>query len=146
MLSTLVELMMPVALRLCSSLNAEAYEAEDLTVSLPALYDKVTCTDRPYVAARPRAWQRCAVGPGNYDSRQGPSEHARTAMSMPDDGRPPARQTRPASGAANARRGRAACCSAGSRPVAGRSGRRLRLTILGVIIGVVTTYMTGSGT
>lgn len=40
-----VRLMMLVALGLRSSLHAVAREAEDLTVSLPALYDKVNRTE-----------------------------------------------------------------------------------------------------
>ena len=43
--STVVRLMMLVALGLRSSLHAAAREAEDLTVSLPALYDKVNRTE-----------------------------------------------------------------------------------------------------
>ncbi len=44
--STVVRLMMLVALGLRSSLHAAAREAEDLTVSLPALYDKVNRPNR----------------------------------------------------------------------------------------------------
>ncbi|QRE74983.1 hypothetical protein F1D61_16525 [Methylobacterium aquaticum] len=43
--STVVRLMMLVALGLRSSLHAAAREAEDPTVSLPALYDKVNRTE-----------------------------------------------------------------------------------------------------
>ncbi len=56
--SAVVRLMMLVALGLRSSLHAAAREAEDLTVSLPALYDKVNRTEPALLRALVRALVR----------------------------------------------------------------------------------------